>query len=74
MSKIQRTTERHAQRISEHEAAREMSPGRAPGVLLVGEMDESMVPVVEPSPEADDKRKGKVLSWKEVRLVLARSY
>jgi hypothetical protein len=33
-------------------------------------MDGSMVPVVEPSPEADDKRKGKVLSWKEVRLNL----
>jgi len=29
-----------------------------------------MVPVVEPSPEAEDQRKGKMLSWKEVRLNL----
>ena len=33
-------------------------------------MDGSMVPVVEPSPDAEDHRKGKVLSWKEVRLNL----
>ena len=70
VSTIQRTTEQHAQRIYEHEAAREILPGTATGVILVGELDGSMVPVVEPSPEADDKRKGKVLSWKEVRLNL----
>ena len=29
-----------------------------------------MVPVVEPSPDAEDRRQGKVLSWKEVRLNL----
>ena len=78
VSTIQRTTERHAERISEHEAAREMSPGPAAGGLFVGEREGSMVPVVELSPEADlsacghaqagDQRKGKVLSWKEVRL------
>jgi len=70
VSTIQRTTEQHAQRIYEREAAREIRPGTAAGVIFVGELDGSMVPVVEPSPEAEDKRKGKVLSWKEVRLNL----
>jgi hypothetical protein len=68
VSTIQRTTEQHAQQIYEREAAREIRPGTAAGVIVVGELDGSMVPVVEPSPEAEDKRKGKVLSWKEVRL------
>jgi hypothetical protein len=70
VSTIQRTTERHAQQIYEHEAAREIGPGTAAGVIFIGELDGSMVPVVEPSPEAEDKRKHKVLSWQEVRLNL----
>ena len=69
-SRIQRTTEHHAQRIYAQEAAREIGPGTAAGVIFVGELDGSMVPVVESSPDAKDKRKGKVLSWKEVRLNL----
>lgn len=72
VSTIQRTTERHAQRIYDDAAAQAVAgnPGTAAGVTFIGEMDGSMVPVVEPSPTADDKRKGKVLSWKEVRLNL----
>ena len=70
VSAIQRTTEHHAECIYEQEAAREMDAGTAAGVIFIGEMDGSMVPVVEPSPEAPDRRKGKVLSWKEVRLNL----
>ena len=70
VSTIQRTTEHHAQQLYEHEAAREIGPGTAADVLFIGELDGSMVPVVEPSPVAEDKRKGKVLSWQEVRLTL----
>ena len=70
VSTIQRTTEQHAQRIYAQETAREIGPGTATGVIFVGELDGSMVPVVEPLPDAEDKRKGKVLSWKEVRLNL----
>lgn len=70
VSTIRRTTEQHAQRIYEQEAVREIGPGTAAGVIFVGELDGSMVPVMEPAPEAEDKRKGKVLSWKEVRLNL----
>ena len=68
VSTLQRTTAQHAHRISQQEAAREIRPGTAGGVIFIGELDGSMVPVVEPSPEAEDKRKGKVLSWQEVRL------
>lgn len=70
VSTIQRTTEQHAQWIYDQEAARELSPGTAADVIFVGEMDGSMVPVVEPAPTAADKRQGKGLSWKEVRLNL----
>jgi hypothetical protein len=69
VSTIQRTTEQHAQHIYDQAAAREIVPGAA-DVTFIGELDGSMVPVVEPSPTAADKRKGKVLSWKEVRLNL----
>ena len=40
------------------------------GSFLIGEMDVSMAPVVEPASEVQDHRKGKKLSWKEVRLNL----
>ncbi len=68
VSPMQRTTAPHAHRLDEPEAARAIGPGTAAGVICVGELDGSRVPVVEPSPEAEDKRQGKVLSWTEVRL------
>ncbi|CDH44236.1 conserved hypothetical protein [Candidatus Contendobacter odensis Run_B_J11] len=71
VSTIQRTTEHHAHCRYDQEAAREIGPGAAAaGVIFIGELDGSMVPVVEPSPDAEDKRQGQVLSWKEVRLNL----
>jgi hypothetical protein len=70
VSTIQRTTEHHAECLYEREAAREIGAGTAAGVIFIGEMDGSMVPVVESSPDAEDQRQGKVLSWKEVRLNL----
>jgi len=42
--------------------AREIGPGTAAGVLFVGELEGSMVPVVEPAPEAEDKRQGNTIS------------
>ena len=69
VSSVQRTTEHHARCIYEQEAAQVIRPGTAAG-MFIGEIDGSMVPVVEPSPDAADHRKGKVLSWKEVRLNL----
>lgn len=40
---------------------------------LVSQMDGSMIPIVEPSAESPDQRKGKALAWREVRLCLARA-
>jgi hypothetical protein len=67
-STARRVTEHHAQCLLEQEAAREVPAGAAKDPLFVGEMDGSMVPVVEAAEGADDKRKGKALAWKEVRL------
>jgi hypothetical protein len=69
VSTIQRTTERHAGIIHEQAAAQEVTAGTAAG-LFIGEIDGSMVPVVETSPAAGDQRKGKTLCWKEVRRCL----
>ncbi|QLH48621.1 MAG: ISKra4 family transposase [Candidatus Accumulibacter cognatus] len=70
VSTIQRITEHHAPIICEQEAKREIVAGTMAGVTFIGEMDGSMVPVVEISSDAEDKRKGKRLAWKEVRLSL----
>jgi hypothetical protein len=66
VSSVQRTTEHHARCLDEQEAVRVIRPGTAAG-MFIGEIDGSMVPVVEPSPDAADHRKGQVLSWKAVR-------
>ena len=69
VSTVQRITEHHAQWLYEQEAAREIEPGTS-AAGCIGEIDGSMVPVVEPSAASADQRKGKVLSSKEVRLTL----
>jgi hypothetical protein len=71
VSTIRLTTEHHAQCIFEQEMAREIQAEPAKGRAFIGEMDGSMVPVVEVAKDADDKRKGKALVWKEVRLCIA---
>jgi len=69
-STVRRTTERHARCLFEQERARENHAEAAKELLFVGEMDGSMVPVVEVAKDAADKRKGKTLVWKEARLCL----
>lgn len=69
VSAVQRTTEHHAQCMYEQEAARAIAPGTS-AACFIGEVDGSMVPVVESSAASADQRKGKVLRWKEVRLTL----
>ena len=71
VSTIRLTTEYHAHCIFEQEMAREVHAGSAKGRTLIGEMDGSMVPVVEVAQGEGDKRKGKVLAWKEARLCIA---
>ena len=50
VSTVQQTTEHHAECIYEQEVARVIEPGTAAG-LFIGEMDGSMVPVVEVVPQ-----------------------
>jgi hypothetical protein len=70
VSTVRRTTERHAHGLFEQERARDVPAGAAQSFLFVGEMDGSMVPVVEVSEVAAGQRKGKALVWKEARLCL----
>lgn len=45
---------------------------KQPAKTLIAQMDGSMIPIVQSSPQAKDKRKNKELLWREVRLCLAR--
>lgn len=67
VSAIRQVTLRHARRIQGLEADRP-----AAVKTLITEMDGSMIPLVEPGRGAD-ARKGKTVSWAEVRLCCARS-
>ena len=71
VSTIRLATERHAQCLLEHEMAREVRAESANSRTFIGEMDGSMVPVVEVAQGAGDKRKGKALVWREARLCIA---
>jgi len=71
-STIQRITFGHAEAM--FDAGREglnfpEEPGSSKPIVV--ETDGGMVPVVEPSLAAKDKRKGKKLSWREAKLSLA---
>ena len=71
-STIQRITFAHAQAM--HESRRQdLEFPEAPGLRkpIVVETDGGMVPIVEPSSEGKDKRKGKTPSWREAKLSLA---
>ena len=69
-STIRRTTEHHAKEISEWESSKEIKMNDGPGGIFIGELDGSMAPVVQPSLDEKDKRKGKTLCWKEIKLNL----
>ena len=71
-STIQRITFAHARAMHES-SRRDLEFPEAPGLRkpIVVETDGGMVPIVEPSSEEKDKRKGKTLSWREAKLSLA---
>ena len=71
-STIQRITFGHAEAMFEAGRAGlnfPEDPGSSKPIVV--ETDGGMVPVVEPSLDAKDKRKGKKLSWREAKLSLA---
>lgn len=65
---VRRHTLRHGKAI----AALADQPMAGPAKVLITEMDGSMIPVMEPG-RGTDRRKGKTLFWREVRLCLARA-
>jgi len=71
-STIQRITFAHAEAMYEAGRAETEFP-ETPGLSkpIIVETDGGMVPIVEPSCEGKDKRKGKTLSWREAKLSLA---
>lgn len=72
-SSIRQTTMTHAQALHENEGLTGL-PSDCQGIkTIIAEMDGCMVPVVETNEENDDKRKGKTLFWKELKLCLAHS-
>jgi hypothetical protein len=71
-STIQRVTFGHAEAMFEAGGAGLDFP-KEPGDRkpIIVETDGGMVPIVEPSRDEKDKRKGKKLSWREAKLTLA---
>ena len=70
-SHIRQTTMIHAQALYEN-AALTILPSSGQDIeTIIAEMDGCMVPVVEINEENDDRRKGKTLLWKELKLCLA---
>jgi hypothetical protein len=72
-SSIRQTTMTHGQVLHENEALNIFPSICQPVKTIIAEMDGCMVPVVEINEENDDKRKGKTLVWKELKLCLAHS-
>jgi Uncharacterised protein family (UPF0236) len=73
VSTIRRLTQRHAARLLDQQQQLIAQLGPEAGLpQLLTETDGSMVPLVESSEKAADRRKGKRLFWGEARLSLAR--
>jgi hypothetical protein len=73
ISTIRRITQRHGGRLLTQQQQRLTQLGPEAGLpQLLTETDGSMVPLVESSEKAIDRRKGKRLFWGEARLSLAR--
>ncbi|HWH71452.1 MAG TPA: ISKra4 family transposase [Candidatus Sulfotelmatobacter sp.] len=68
VSAVRRHTLQHGRKI----AAVADQPAASPAKQLITEMDGSMIPIMEPG-TGSDKRKGKKLFWREVRLCCARA-
>lgn len=72
-STIRLLTQRHGANLLDQQQPRHEQLGPEAGLpQLLTETDGSMVPLVESSTDATDKRKAKTLRWGEARLSLAR--
>lgn len=70
---VRKITQPHGARVLEQQ--QQLLDQLAPEVgspQIITEIDGSMVPLVEPSSRAGDRRKGRPLLWEEARLCMAR--
>lgn len=70
-STITRIAQTHAHRIFEAQKRCDDWPVQAGSAIVIAEMDGGMVPIVQTDESQLDRRKGKVLLWKEAKLCLA---
>lgn len=71
-SALRRVTLDHASAINqEQEEERDAQLTATGAEVVIGEVDGSMVPIVIPDAESQDKRKKRVLKWEEMKLALA---
>ncbi len=70
-STITRITQTHARRLFEMQKPGEDWPVEAGRAVIIAEMDGGMVPIMCADESQTDRRKGKVLSWKEAKVCLA---
>ena len=69
-SSIRRTMQWHAEQMYREFIPLSQWP-EAPGQkVVIGEMDGSMIPITQADTSQSDRRKGKVLSWREAKLSL----
>ena len=72
-STIRRVTQSHAKRVWLAGQTEQIYPEDAGAdTTVIVEMDGGMVPIMEPSPEHPDRRRGKRMHWKEAKIGLAR--
>jgi len=71
VSSIRTITEYHGKTIYERTEIKTDWPSEEGAEYIIAETDGGMVPVVTINSDAEDKRKGKQLGWKELRLCIA---
>lgn len=71
-STAQAIVEEHAKHMYEGQPVRTEVPEAAGKAVLIGQMDGSMVPIVETATGAGDRRKGRQVKWQEARLCMVR--
>lgn len=70
---LRQLTEHHGSQMLNNRELETIWPQRVGKACVLVEMDGGMVPIVETDPQAADRRKGKTLNWRELKLCMARA-